>query len=335
MTELQTTQAQTIGEIANAHAAAAAFADYRARIAQNTKARQDRELSVFSEYLGYVDIVVSPAALATDPQAWRGITWGIVAGFVQWQLREGFAIGAINVRLSTVKAYARLAHQAGAIGADEWQLIQTVKGYSRNQARNVDTLRTTTRRSTRKVEAPSLTDDQVKALKSNHPDTPQGRRDKLLMGLLLNLGLRVSEIVGLRAVDFDTKAGTLVLYRPKVGLTQTHELINGTWDAARDYIAQDVTDLQGPLLRASNKHGTLTHTGMTRFGIAKRVQQMGAEIGIPNLSPHDCRHSWATRAAKHSDAFALRDAGGWASMAMPSRYVEAAKVANKGIKLNE
>ena len=32
---------------------------------------------------------------------------------------------------------------------------------------------------------------------------------------------------------------------------------------------------------------------------------------------------------------ALQDAGGWASPAMPLRYVEAAKIANQGVLLGE
>jgi len=175
----------------------------------------------------------------------------------------------------------------------------------------------------------------VKALKCNHPDTPQGRRDRLMMCLLLNLGLRVGEVVILRADQFDLAAGTLTFYRPKVDKLQTHNLVNGTWAAARAYISQDVLDPAAPLLRASNKTGTLTHHGVSRFAIAQRVRELGRMIGIETLSPHDCRHSWATRAVKRSDAFALRDAGGWSSMAMPGRYVEAAKIANEGVKLNE
>ena len=52
------------------------------------------------------------------------------------------------------------------------------------------------------------------------------------------------------------------------------------------------------------------------------------------VSPHDLRHDWATSAAAGgSDVFALRDAGGWASLNMPSRYVAAAKVANERVTL--
>ena len=218
----------------------------------------------------------------------------------------------------------------------EYQAIKAVNGYSHKDQRRIDETRDVKRVGTKKAEAVLLTDEQVQALKSNHPDTAQGRRNRLMMCLLLNLGLRVGEVIGLRACDFDLQAGTVTFYRPKVEKTQTHSLIDGLWDAARSYINQDVIDPQAPLLRASVKGGKLAHNGVTRFGVAKRVQELGRMVGVENLSPHDLRHSWAVRAAKHkTDAFALRDAGGWSSLAIPSRYVEAAKVANEGIKLSD
>jgi len=57
-------------------------------------------------------------------------------------------------------------------------------------------------------------------------------------------------------------------------------------------------------------------------------------VNVP--SAHDLCHSSATRAARNkTDAFDPRDAGGWNSLAMPSRYVEAAKIANEGVNLGE
>ena len=43
---------------------------------------------------------------------------------------------------------------------------------------------------------------------------------------------------------------------------------------------------------------------------------------------------WATAAlAGGSDLLALEEARGWASLAMPRRYVERAKIANERVKL--
>jgi|GEM_PF-4769981 len=42
------------------------------------------------------------------------MTYDLVAGFVHWMQQQGYAVGSINVRLSTIKCSVELAHQAGA-----------------------------------------------------------------------------------------------------------------------------------------------------------------------------------------------------------------------------
>lgn len=322
--------------IPNERAERAVFTEYRNRRAANTINRQQSDLARFAEYLAPIHITTTADELATNPEAWRGMTRGLVAGFVQWQLRTGFAVASCNVRLSTVRTYARLAMQVGMIDLAEFHAIKAVTGYNHKEQQHIDVAREVKRVGAKKAEAVTLTDEQVQTLKLNHPDTAQGRRNRLMMCLLLNLGLRVGEVISLRACDFDLLAGTVMFYRSKVEKTQTHRLIDVLWEAARSYIDQDVIDPQAPLLRASVKGGKLAHSGLTRFGVAKRVQALGQKVGVENLSPYDLRHNWAVRAAKYkTDAFALRDAGGWSSMAVPGRYVEAAKVANEGIKLSE
>ncbi len=92
---------------------------------------------------------------------------------------------------------------------------------------------------------------------------------------------------------------------------------------------------QGRLLRGSRKSGKLTEQVMSERAIGARVKLLGRDIlGIWELSPHDLRHTWATRAAQGSNPFALRDAGGWTNMQTPGRYVERAKVVNRGIQLD-
>jgi integrase len=55
-------------------------------------------------------------------------------------------------------------------------------------------------------------------------------------------------------------------------------------------------------------------------------------LGITGLSAHDCRHYWATQAARRGvDPFALQQAGGWASLAMPRRYIADNEIANEDL----
>ena len=86
------------------------------------------------------------------------------------------------------------------------------------------------------------------------------------------------------------------------------------------------------LLRKSRKDGSLTSPGISRQSVFRLVRSIGEANGIDSLSPHDLRHFWATHAVSlGTSAFALRDAGGWKSLAMPSRYVEQSEIANDGV----
>ena len=316
------------GRIANQHAAANLFDDYRQRIAAQTLRRQDTDLALFSRYLRSANLFVCD--LASRPECWRGMTWGIVSGFVQWQLQEGYAVGSINVRLATIKRYCELAYQAGVITVEDHMLIKTVKGYGHKQAKKVDEKRDQVRVGDKKAAATGLTKEQADLLKQ-HPDTPVGRRDALLMCLLLDHGLRCGEIARLQVSAFDLKAGTFTFHRPKVDKDQTHRMTADTIRAAAAYLNFDAPAV-GPVIRSSRNGQLLGPMG--ERAINDRVGTLGRAIGVTGLSPHDCRHYWATRAArKGTDPFALQEAGGWNSLAMPRRYVEAARIANEGVVL--
>ncbi len=125
-------------------------------------------------------------------------------------------------------------------------------------------------------------------------------------------------------------------YRAKVNKVQTHRLSKDALRAVRAWFANGDAPLVGKLLRASVKGGKLGAAGMSVRAITKRVEYLGRKVGVEGLSAHDGRHSWATRAAREkTDAFALQEAGGWNSLAMPRRYVEAARIANEGVKREE
>ncbi len=324
---------QAAGQVANHIAAKHVFDDYRSRKAKNTLARQDNDLSVFAKYLSVAGVLV--AGLSTNPQSWRGVTWGLVEGFVKWQLQQGFAVGSINVRLSTVKTYAQLATKAGCIDPAEYAMIRSVSGYGFKEGLRIDETRETTRTGAKKSKSVVLSSAQMKDLKKQ-PNTPQGRRDALLVCLMSGLGLRVGEVVRLCVENVDLENNTITFWREKVSKEQTHKMTNGLLNAMRAYIEHDALPNNGALLRSSNKSGILTSEGMNRFSIAKRIALLGENIGIDGLSPHDLRHYWATKLANDKTPIdKLMNAGGWNSPAMPLRYIVASKIANDGIDLDD
>jgi integrase len=330
------------GQVANQVAANQRFADYRARKSANTRRAHDADLAVFAAYLNTIPGVKLTGDLAADPHLWQGVSWGIVAKFVEWMLAQGYAIGTINRRLSTVKKYAALAFQAGVIDAQEYGAIRLVTGYTYKEARHVDERRIegggANRIGAKKAESVSLQREDILRLKREQPDTPQGRRDALLMCLLLDHGLRCGEVAALKVENVDLSAGTMTFYRAKVGKTQTHRLSKDTRAALNAWVRHGDIPLasNAPLLRGSKKNGQLSRTRMSERAITKRVQILGALIGVPALSAHDCRHAWATSAARRkTDPFVLQEAGGWNSLAMPRRYIETAKIANEGLNLDD
>ena len=130
---------QRLGEAANQAAARQRFADYHSRRAEHTLRRQQADLALFTRFLGGLGVTVGE--LSTDPSAWAGITWGLVEAFVKWQIQAGYALTSVNIRLSTLKTYARLAAQAGALSAQEYALIRAVQGYNRAEQRRLDARR--------------------------------------------------------------------------------------------------------------------------------------------------------------------------------------------------
>ncbi len=318
------------GRTANQIAAKYAFSRYQARKAANTLRAQRAALETFSEYLAYAQITVSGEALYTSPHAWDGMSYGLVSGFVEWMATQGYAIGTINTKLAHVKTYAKLASQALVIDAREYALISTVSGYSARDGRNLDQKRTTKRVSSKKAQPTPLTRAQADELMTQ-PDTPQGRRDALMMALFLEHGLRVSEVEALNR--YALTGETLIFYQQKTNKHQRHTLTDVSARAASAYLKHDGPACDG-LLRGSRKGGELTDYAMRARALRKRVAVLGERVGVKGLSPHDLRHAWATFATRAGTGVReLQNAGGWASPAMPLRYAAAAEIANAGVRL--
>ena len=321
-----------IGLAANSYASQNVFSDYHSRLADNTLRRQRDDLALFAAYLAHTGHNVSVQELMYTPATWEGVTFGLIDGFVRYMLQSGYAIGSVNVRLATVKAYCKLATKAGILGASEYALIKLVEGYSHAEGRNVDKKRDVTRIGDKKEQAVSISATQAALLKKQ-PDTPQGRRDALLMCLLLDHGLRCSEVEQLTVQSINLTEGVLTFYREKVDDVQKHQLTRDTLIAVIRYleVAAPVSSL---LMGSTKKKGGSLQGKMSDRAITDRVKVLGEAVGLVGLSAHDCRHYWATSAIRGgTDIKSLQDAGGWSSPAMPLRYAESAKVANEGVKL--
>ena len=313
-------------KVADEAAKLGTFATYRSKKARNTIRRQDGELARFGVY-------VQGEALSTDAGAWTGISWGLVDSFIKSLLMDGYAIGTINAHLSTIKRYSKLATLAGTLPRTEYAMITLVEGHGHREGQHVDETRKAMGKATRRPGAKKatsrvLTHTEAAAMLARCGDSPQGRRDRLILVLLLELGVRVSEAADLRGEHFDSESCELTVYRRKTDTTTTFKLRNGLLAAMLAYL--DVAGTEGQLLKGSLRDGTLEGSMSTR-AIRERVHVMAAGVGIGDLGCHDLRHTQATWMARAGASMTdLMEFFGWNSPAMAARYVESAAVIAAG-----
>ena len=156
------------------------------------------------------------------------------------------------------------------------------------------------------------------------------------MCLLLDHGLRVSEVASLAIENLDMETRQLTFYRRKTGRVSRHTLRGRAWQCLVEYLAKDNQAKSGPLFIASYKSGILLPGhGMTVRAVNQRVLQLGRAVGLANLSPHDCRHYGATKAGNDSKVSlaALMAWGGWSSATSAARYIDRGESENDGVSL--
>jgi integrase len=326
------------GAQANEAAARAVFALYQDRRPANTQRSQRTALKIFAEFMQSAGIAVPD--LYTDPWSWVGITWGLVQGFQKWLLQKGYSMKTVNDRVSTVKVYMAMANQAGVIPDAEILRLQGLRGFTRKEAVDMDDKRTNqeipVRIGSKKAAAVQITEDQARSLCQVRSNTPQARRDALLMCLLLDHGLRVSEVASLAVENIDQKTRQMTFYRRKTGKVSCHKLRGRAWHCLTEYLARDQHAKSGALLIASAKSGILLPGhGLTIRAINQRVNLLGRLVGLANLSPHDCRHFGATKAGNDPKVSlaALMAWGGWDSSTSAESYINRGQSDNDGVSL--
>ncbi len=340
------TPLEIAGPIANNAAQQGLLEEYHRTLTPQTIRRQKADIDLFRRYLASADIPSGDFLYSID--TWRGMTWGIVKGFREWMLHEGYAMGSVNVRLSTIKKYAHVAFESGVIDEEAIQRIQSVKGFHGKTARNVDEKRETMRIGAKKAEPTNISSSHMKALKAllEHDTSYTGIRDYLLVCLLGYQGLRCGEVTELKVSDIHLAEGLIVFYRRKVDKTQLQAMHVTTLIAMTRYI-EDVQPSGLLLFEGIDREAWTDSTGkyhaahkaengLSTRSINDRIRYLGELVGVERLSPHDLRHYWTSDAFKHKTPIDIvMQAGGWNTYEMPLRYRGQTAIANEGIIQSE
>ncbi|HKV57460.1 MAG TPA: tyrosine-type recombinase/integrase [Ktedonobacteraceae bacterium] len=326
------------------------FSDYRATCRPNTLQRHDYDLRAFSTFLNSFGIRRSIQALSSNPAAWRGMTYGILAAFRRWLEEKGEAVGTIKARVATIHQYCKLAgpppQGAGMIDGNELAAILSVKGYNGKAARNLDEERARrgipTRIGRKKASFTSISARQAERLKrATTPAPPPQRiprdhdqllaaRDALMFCLFIEHALRCGELVALDVKSIDLDRHRLSIYSEKTNTYNVHILQERTEATARAYLEQLERDT-GPLFEG------YAGQRITTRAINKRVGVIGDLLGFKQkrLSPHDLRHFFTFDALENGLSLDLvQGIGGWTSPYMPLLYAKRSVVREWKIERN-
>ena len=152
-------------------------------------------------------------------------------------------------------------------------------------------------------------------------DDPFSLRDRAMLEVLYATGLRVSELIALKAEDFRFDAGYLIAFgkRRKERVIPLNDTALATVDQYRKYGRPrlDRTDKIVPFLFLNRDGG-----GLTRQGFWKIIRRPALEAGIAKkITPHTLRHSFATHLLENgADLRAVQAMLGHADIATTQIY---------------
>lgn len=237
-------------------------------LAENTLAAYRRDLSAFSKWLAAKTSKDLDQAQAADIQDW----------FVA--RHAGTKASTANRRLAALKRYYLWALRQGRVLEDPCLTLHTAKQPARFPK--------------------TLSEDQVDALmQAPDHETVLGQRDRTMLETLYATGLRVSELVGLNALDVNLNEGVV---RVNMGKGGKDRLVPLGAEAAHwidRYMAQSRVALLGAR-RCDALFVTARAAPMTRQAFWYIIKKYAAQADIHTpLSPHVLRHAFATHLLNH------------------------------------
>ena len=237
-------------------------------LAPNTLAAYRRDLSAYAVWLVHERRAKVEDANANDLQAWLALCLA----------RRTSAKSAARYT-SSLKRFYRFLAREGLVGADPTQNLDHPK----------------LPRSLPK----SLSETEVEALLNAADDASHlGLRDRAMLETIYATGLRVSELVGLKLLHLDLRAG-MARVTGKGGKDRVVPLGEVALEWIERYLREARSDLlagrQSDLVFASPRAGALT-----RQAFWYRIKLLARKAGIRTpVSPHTLRHAFATHLLNH------------------------------------
>jgi integrase/recombinase XerD len=228
-------------------------------LAKNTLEAYSRDLGDLAAHIGDVD----PSAIGA----------GDLAALLVENVKRGFGARSSARQLSGLRGFFRFLVRERVITSDPTTLVDRPK-------------------LGRKLPKVLSFDEVERILAAPDIATDRGARDAAMIQLMYASGLRVSELVGLKIGDVDTKTGVVSV----LGKGGKRRLVP-IGEVALAHITEYVAGARAKRARPNEATLFLSPRGgaLTRQGYWKLLKRYARAAGVMTpLSPHKLRHSFAT-----------------------------------------
>lgn len=212
------------------------------------------DLAQFSQYLE-----------GRGVESFQDLDLASVRGFVQAMSAYGFSPSTVSRKLSAVKSLTKYMKKSGVLEKDPSPRVRGPKKSDRLPR--------------------ALSVDQVSKIIDMAYDTPQGIRNGALLELMYGCGLRVSEAVSLEWEDLDLEERWVRV----MGKGSKERIVPFGSMAQRALRALGQESAENGPVFLGKKGGHLTVRTVHRV-----VAEAALRAGVPGVTPHSLRHSFAT-----------------------------------------
>jgi integrase len=221
---------------------------------------------------------------------------------------ENFSPSTINVRMSAIRKLVGEARRNGLIGLEE--------------AANLTDVPNVRQKGTRLGHW--LTREQARELLAV-PDRSKikGKRDYVILALLVGCALRRQELASLKIEDIQLRDGRWVIIdlRGKGGRIRTVAVPIWVKQGIDAWIAEAKIE-KGSLLRPLSKSGKMVGDELGDWAVWSVVEQSSKQIGIEHFGAHDLRRSCAKLCRKNGgDLEQIKFLLGHSSIQTTERYL--------------
>jgi len=167
-------------------------------------------------------------------------------------------------------------------------------------------------------------DDITRLLEGPFPNNQRGIRDKAIVELMYSCGLRISETAGIKQQDLDMDSGFVRVFGK--GSKERIVPVGGKASQALGVYLKESRPLLRKQARDPSLFLSVRGKGMTRQALWKIIKMYATASGLPDMTPHTLRHSFATHMIQAgADIRAVQEMLGHASISTTQVYTHLAK----------